>query len=215
MIEVNNDRTEIDIMKKCFAIFIPILILIEQGVKLIIANTFPVHMDVCIYPCHEITLIDGFLYFHPILNSGFAITTVRFLALFNIDISGVPRTPIFMTIGTLIVIGFALLFSLHSLYVTKKHKVLVYCFFSFVVAGAVCAWIDVAFWGGSLDYIGLFDWFIFDLKDAYMFAFLPFYILWYGLYLRDYMKLSKEERKQEKLETNSIKWIKNGCPSER
>ena len=27
--------------------------------------------------------------------------------------------------------------------------------------------IDDIFWGGSLDYIQLFDWFIFDLKDVY------------------------------------------------
>jgi len=39
---------------------------------------------------------------------------------------------------------------------------------SFVIAGIICSFIDVVFWGGSLDFIGLFDWFIFDMKDVWL-----------------------------------------------
>jgi len=37
----------------------------------------------------------------------------------------------------------------------------------FTLSCALCKLIDDIFWGGSLDYIQLFNWFIFDLKDVY------------------------------------------------
>ena len=37
-----------------------------------------------------------------------------------------------------------------------------------LLSGAICSLIDKIFFGGSLDYILLFDWFIFDLKDCYI-----------------------------------------------
>jgi signal peptidase II len=40
--------------------------------------------------------------------------------------------------------------------------------FTFILAGAVCSVIDKIFWGGSLDFIGLFSWFIFDTKDLFI-----------------------------------------------
>lgn len=40
--------------------------------------------------------------------------------------------------------------------------------FGFGIAGTICSAIDKMFWGGSLDYVGLFDWFVFDLKDVYI-----------------------------------------------
>ena len=49
---------------------------------------------------------------------------------------------------------------------------------SFVIAGIICSFIDVVFWGGSLDFIGLFDWFIFDMKDVWLNAGLIGGIIW-------------------------------------
>lgn len=40
--------------------------------------------------------------------------------------------------------------------------------FSCALAGVACSFLDVTCWGGSLDYIGLLNWFIFDLKDVYL-----------------------------------------------
>ena len=35
------------------------------------------------------------------------------------------------------------------------------------LAGSICSLVDKIFWGGSLDYIQLYNLFIFDLKDCY------------------------------------------------
>jgi signal peptidase II len=42
--------------------------------------------------------------------------------------------------------------------------------FSLALAGGLCSLIDKIIWSGSLDYILLLDWFIFDLKDCYITA---------------------------------------------
>ena len=209
-------------MKKRFIILTLILVLcfvfIDQVIKIIIADYFLEDMicSTCGHIHYErVTLIDNVLYFHPYINTNLAITTVNFASRFNIDISDVSPTPVFITIFCLLVFGIILPFSLYSIYISKKYKRLVYAFFSFIIAGITCSWIDKVFWSGSLDYIGLFDWFIFDLKDVYITICVPLIILWYILYLRDYIKLNKEERKQEKKETKMLNWIKKGCPLER
>jgi len=60
--------------------------------------------------------------------------------------------------------------------------------------------IDDIFWGGSLDYIQLFDWFIFDLKDVYLTTIaIPvggFFIITHEVRLQ---QLPKERRKVEEL----------------
>jgi signal peptidase II len=43
--------------------------------------------------------------------------------------------------------------------------------FTFLFAGEFCSLIDKIFWGGSLDYVLLEHFFIFDLKDVYLTVF--------------------------------------------
>ncbi|MFD3158031.1 signal peptidase II [Haloimpatiens sp. FM7330] len=51
----------------------------------------------------------------------------------------------------------------------KYHvNMFVHYVFSLWCAGVVCSLIDKIFWGGSLDYIRLNGFFIFDLKDIYI-----------------------------------------------
>ncbi len=79
----------------------------------------------------------------------------------------------------------------------------------FFLSGTACAFIDVVFWKGSLDYLRLFDWFTFDLKDVYLnigIAFLLFFYIKY--YSEVYHKMSKFERKQ----TSILIWLKKGMP---
>ena len=50
----------------------------------------------------------------------------------------------------------------------KKAKLLVKLVFLFFYAGTICSLIDKIFWGGSLDFIYLKGFFVFDLKDIYL-----------------------------------------------
>ena len=49
--------------------------------------------------------------------------------------------------------------------------------FLFIFAGALCSVIDKVFYGGSLDFIGISDLFIADLKDIYINLGLLFFIM--------------------------------------
>lgn len=97
----------------------------------------------------------------------------------------------------------------YLLYLWIQGKRLLNKMLIFFVAGIMCSFIDVVFWGGSLDFLRLFNWFTFDLKDIYLdtaVAFLLLYIANY--YAKVYHKMNIEERKQ----TGIWIWIKKGMP---
>jgi len=78
-----------------------------------------------------------------------------------------------------------------------------------VLSTGFCKLIDDIFWGGSLDYIQLFDWFIFDLKDVYG-TVAVLVMLYFSITLEVYSrKLPKEKRKELRL----LNWIKLGFPT--
>ena len=73
--------------------------------------------------------------------------------------------------------------------------------------------IDDIFWGGSLDYIQLFDWFIFDLKDVYITSIaMPVAIFFTITYEVRLQRLPKEKRKEEKRKQSFRYWAKLGFP---
>lgn len=82
------------------------------------------------------------------------------------------------------------------IYSSKRHRGLLYYSSIFIISGAICSCIDVIFWGGSIDYIELFHWFIFDLKDFYITISSVLMVLYVMFFIRDYIKLNKKERKQ-------------------
>ena len=51
------------------------------------------------------------------------------------------------------------------------------CVLFFIVAGALCSLIDKVFYGGSLDFIGISNLFIADIKDIYINLGLLFFIM--------------------------------------
>jgi len=76
------------------------------------------------------------------------------------------------------------------------------------LSAGFCKLIDDVFWGGSLDYIQLFDWFIFDLKDVYLTiaaVVSAYFCIAYEFYHR---KLPKEKQKEQKF----MSWVKSGLP---
>lgn len=98
----------------------------------------------------------------------------------------------------------------YLLYLWNQGKKFLNGMLLFFTAGLLCSFIDVVFWGGSLDFLRLSDWFTFDLKDIYLNIASGFLLLYAGNYfLKKYRKMDKDERRQ----TGFWLWIKKGMPS--
>lgn len=126
-----------------------VLILIEQGIKIIIQKYF--FND-------YLELIPEFLSFDPIINTEGSWLNARFGA-------GVG----FGTLIVLNILSLFLFYFIYKFYLSKNEKSFwVDSSFLFVLSGAFCSLVDKIFYGGSLDYIGISNLFIADLKDIYI-----------------------------------------------
>lgn len=138
-----------DYFKKKDIAIIGLLISIEQFIKIIV-NTF--------FFENQIMFLDGMFGFKPYLN-----TTQ--LSFFNNELG--------MNVGlsVLIFLNIILLpiipLSIYLLFKKEKVHKVIYLAHDFVFAAMICSLIDKVFWGGSLDYIYLFNRWIVDLKDIY------------------------------------------------
>lgn len=178
-------------MKKNFA-FSLILVVIDQVAKLIIWHN---------YSNVDVVLLTDILFFRPVQNTNLSWV----FSMLNY------KSPVLLMVAiqVLALIIVFLLYRYFSYLWTQGQKLLNRMLI-FFVAGIICSFIDVVFWGGSLDFIRLFDWFTFDFKDVYFkigIAFLLFYTIDY--YTKSYYKMSKKERQQ----TSIWIWIKNGMPN--
>ena len=125
------------------------LVIVDQGLKLIINNFFfNRYFDI----------ISDFLSFSPIINSTGSWLNARF------------GTGISFSLLNLINILALFLFLELYRYVLYKNKKSFYfdmCFL-FIFCGALCSLIDKLFYGGSLDFIGIGNLFVADIKDIYI-----------------------------------------------
>ena len=124
-------------------------LLIDQGIKLLIKllwfnNDFPI--------------IDNMLYLKPIINTDGSWLNARFGTSVNF--------PILITINIFAIFIFI---EVYRYYLHKGNKDFWadMCFI-FVSCGATCSLIDKIFYGGSLDFIGISNLFIADIKDLYI-----------------------------------------------
>ena len=143
--------------KKLFIIFL-ILMLLDQGSKIIIKF---------FYFNNNITLIKNFLYFNPIINTDGSWLNARFGTGISFHL--------------LIITNFIALFlfiEVYRYYISKNKKDF-WCdmCFIFMFSGALCSLIDKVFYGGSLDFIGISNLFIADIKDLYINLGLFFFIV--------------------------------------
>ena len=194
-------------MKKIMA-YIVSLTIIDQGIKLIISN---------ILGHKQIDLLSDFLHIHPILNN---------VSIFMDKGINILFSPAIAIIIPTICIAIVILFYRYLLYISEKWHKLSTLFLCFFMAGILCSIIDQIFWSGSLDYICMYwyssdlQWiyvthFYFDLKDIYLNVGGILLIVRGIIYVYEYYKLNKEERKQEKQDTKLLNWIKKGCPLKR
>lgn len=139
-------------------LYIGLLVLIDQVIKIYIFLN---------YMGKEEDIIKGFLSFYPKFNRDYSWIN----SLFQFGIGQVPH----IILVSLILIGLLLFFDFLK---TKKNidKVIWYAFI-FIISGAICSLIDKIVWNGSLDYIYLKGFFIFDLKDLYSNVFIILIIL--------------------------------------
>ncbi|WP_302654599.1 signal peptidase II [uncultured Clostridium sp.] len=143
--------------KELFIIFL-ILMIIDQGIKLIIKFNF----------FHSfVELIPNFLYFNPIINTHGSWLNARFNFNGNFTI--------------LISSNIIFIFLLIELYRYSRSRNIKSFWsdmsFLFVLSGALCSLIDKIFYGGSLDFIGISNLFIADIKDLYINLGLFFFII--------------------------------------
>lgn len=145
------------------------------------------------------TLIPGVLYFSPIINTDGSWLNARF----GTSVS----FPLLIIVNVLALILFI---EVYRYYHFKGNKDFWsdMCFI-FVLCGALCSLIDKVFYGGSLDFIGISNLFIADIKDIYINLGILFFIL--TLFNNGY--LSSEEDTSLKDDINNIKkfliFIKN------
>lgn len=123
--------------------------LIDQGSKLIIHLFFFEN---------RFEIIPKFLSFHPIINTQGSWLNVRF----GTSI-GFPALIILNIIAIFLFIEF------YRYYTNRGNKSFWsdICFLT-IAAGCICSLIDKVFYGGSLDFIGISNLFIADIKDIYI-----------------------------------------------
>jgi signal peptidase II len=154
-------------------LYILVLILLDQMIKLYISNSL---MD------KEFNVLGSFVAFYPIINGDYSwINSIS-----NMGIG----------LAAHIIMNIAILLLAYPIYafIQKKNDKdrFVDIIFAFLFAGGLCSLIDKAAWGGSLDYVWLKGFFIFDLKDLYISIFIGLTML--CLFI-DYRGIRKADEK--------------------
>lgn len=159
-----------------------IFLFIDQGIKIIIKFFF--FND-------YYGLFNDFLSFNPIINDKGSWLNARFGA-------GIS----FPALILLNIIALFVFLEVYRYYNSKGHKD-IYSDLAivFVFTGALCSLIDKIFYGGSLDFIGISNLFIADLKDIYINLGIFFLIL--CLYNSGFFK--DDENSSFKDDLNSLK----------
>lgn len=140
-----------------FILFI-VFLLLDQGIKIIIKF---------FYFNTNKTIINNMLYFNPIINTDGSWLNARF----GTSVS----FPLLITIN---ILALFLFIEVYRYYHFKGNKDFWsdMCFI-FVLCGALCSLIDKVFYGGSLDFIGISNLFIADIKDIYINLGILFFVL--------------------------------------
>ena len=167
-----------------------LFLLFDQGIKILIKllwfnNDFPI--------------INGMLYFRPIINTDGSWLNARF----GTSVS----FPILITLNILAILIFI---EVYRYYLHKGNKDFWsdMCFV-FVTCGAICSLIDKVFYGGSLDFIGISNLFIADIKDLYINLGILFFAL--TMFNNGYLSTNEDTSLNEDFQTlkKFLLFIKN------
>lgn len=157
-----------------------LFLLLDQGIKILI-KLFWFNDD--------ITILPGMLYFRPIINTNGSWLNARF----GTSVS-------FPLLIALNIIAILVFIEVYRYYLHKGNKDFWadMCFI-FVICGALCSLIDKVFYGGSLDFIGISNLFIADIKDLYINLGILFFAL--TLYNNNYMSSDEDSSFKEDLQS--------------
>ncbi|AGX45318.1 signal peptidase II [Clostridium saccharobutylicum] len=158
-----------------------LLLLIDQGIKILIK---------LLWFKKDIPILSNLLYFRPIINTDGSWLNARF----GTSVS-------FPLLILLNVIALFIFIEVYRYYLHKGNKDFWadMCFI-FVICGALCSLIDKVFYGGSLDFIGICNLFIADIKDLYI----NLGILFFALTLFNNGYMSSEESSSFKEDLQSL-----------
>lgn len=179
-----SEKFEDGFSKKALAYIFLILMLIDQGSKIIIKLFF--------FKTDK-EIIKNFLFFHPIINTDGSWLNARF----NTSVS----FSLLIFINFLALLLFVEIYRYYLMKNNLKKDFWIDMCFLFIISGALCSLIDKVFYGGSLDFIGISNLFIADIKDIYINLGILFFVL--TLYNTGY--LSSEEETTFKDDINNIK----------
>ena len=183
-------KNESGLLFKNLSITFLIFMLIDQGIKIIIK---------LFYFDNYIELIPNMLSFHPIINTNGSWLNARFG-------TGVS----FPLLIILNIIALFLFIEIYRYYLYNNHKDFwADMCFVFIFSGALCSLIDKIFYGGSLDFIGISNLFIADIKDIYINLGILFFVV--TLFNSGYLKTETETTMKEDIENikKFIYFIKN------
>lgn len=144
------------------------LITVEQGIKLVIARWY-MEANIEIWP--------GVLRFRPLQN-------VNQTWFGSMGVPFMDSTPVVVVLNAL-VLWLGIRVYGYWLTVLKRRGRLVQTLAVLFFAGAICSFIDSLFWDGFIDYIRLFTWFTFDLKDCYISAVLVLIVISVVIYSKE------------------------------
>ena len=149
----------------CFFLF-------DQGIKILIK---------LLWFNNDIPVIQGMLYFRPIINTDGSWLNARF----GTSVS----FPILITLNIIAIFIFIEVYR-YYLHNGNKDFWADMCFV-FVSCGALCSLIDKVFYGGSLDFIGISNLFVADIKDLYINLGILFFAL--TIFSNGYLSSNQEE----------------------
>lgn len=156
------------------------ILLIDQGIKIVIKNFFfNLNFDI----------LKDMLSFNPLINTDGSWLNARF----GTSVS----FPLLIIINALALI---IIFELFRYFSFKNIKNFWSdCSFLFLLCGALCSLIDKVFYGGSLDFIGISNLFVADIKDIYINLGLYFFII--GTYSCGYLTSEDDSNLKEDLDS--------------
>ena len=154
-------------------LLILLFIVIDQSIKIYITNYLM---------GGNFNILGQIIEFQPKLNTAYS----WFNSLGNFGVGLLPHIII-----NIIILFFSFII-LDFVLAKKKENKIANWLFIFLIAGTICSLIDRMFWGGSLDYIYLKGYFIFDLKDVYISIFEVILVL---LWVFNYKELRKLDEK--------------------
>jgi signal peptidase II len=171
-------------------LLITLFIFLDQVIKLLISGW---------YTHTQFNIIGGILYFKPVLNTKLSWIN----SWFNLGISFIAHVLFNLFIIFIVIYVFK--------YCKTKYRIdkQIYFTFIFFLSGAFCSLIDKIFWGGSLDYIGIKGFFIFDLKDIYISISEMLLIIYFITYIIKNPEILKTNYKRDMLEIKEfIKFVR-------